>query len=290
MRRILVATDFSPRSERALLRASLLAREASAALVIVHAIDDDQPPPLLAAAQREAGAQLDAVARGMGDADGPSCETHVALGFPFQAIADASARFAADLVVMGPHRRQALQYMFVGTTVERTIRLSRKPVVMTNAVPAGPYQRVLVATDFSDCSVGAALAARQWGLVGRTGTAFVHAFDAPAQDMMLRSWTTMRQMKDYLAEEKTRASARLDALLDSIGARPARRFLLLNEISAGQTILACARDYRADLIVVGTHGRAGLGRILLGSVAEEVLSASEADVLVVPHSEAAEEA
>ncbi|MFN8515911.1 MAG: universal stress protein [Thermomicrobiales bacterium] len=56
---------------------------------------------------------------------------------------------------------------------------------------------------------------------------------------------------------------------------------LLREGAPASDIVAAAQEWQADLIVVGTHGRGGLGRLVLGSVAESVLRDAPCPVLVV---------
>lgn len=282
MNRILLATDFSTRSDRALRRAVLLARQISAEIVLVHVVDDDQPPKLIRVEECAAVNLLNDLAATLRETDRVHCESHVSCGEPFQAIADEAERTSADVIVMGPHRRQALRDVFIGTTIERTIRLSRRPVIMANAVPAGAYARVLVATDFSDCSARSVKDARKLGLIDHIDVLVLHAFDAPAQSMMMRSSTTIDRSKDYIAEEEARAAALLSKFVQELDLRPSRRFVQLIEVPVPEMIRNCVRKYKIDLVVIGTHGRAGPEKFLLGSVAEEVLRDCEADVLVVP--------
>ena len=84
MKRILVATDFSTRSDRALRRAVLLARQHSAEMTIVHVIDDDQPPQLLKAEERESGSLLRELAATVCEIDRVPCDARVAFGEPFR--------------------------------------------------------------------------------------------------------------------------------------------------------------------------------------------------------------
>jgi nucleotide-binding universal stress UspA family protein len=282
VKRILVATDFSTRSDRALRRAILLARALPATLDLVHAVDADQPEKLVRSQQRDATALLRVMTATMRKTDDVPCKAHVVLGEPFQAIADAAEEFDAELMVMGPYRRQILRDAFLGTTVERTIRRSRRPVIMANAVPAGTYTRVLVATDFSDCSAHAALVARDIGIFEHAQTVFLHAFDAPGQSMMLRAGKTMDQIKDHFSEAEQDAKNELSNFLDRIQFRPDDRLLQLTELSAAETIRQSAKMLQSDLILIGTQGRSAVGNLLLGSVAEEVLRNSAVDVLVVP--------
>jgi nucleotide-binding universal stress UspA family protein len=282
MNRILLATDFSTRSDRALRRATLLARQISAEISLIHVVDDDQPPRLIKVEERAARELLDDLAATLREADRVDCETQVICGEPFQAIADEAERADADVIVMGPHRRQVLRDVFIGTTVERTIRTSRCPIIMANAVPAGIYNRVLLATDFSDCSANAVKEARKLGLLDRFDVLVLHAFDAPAQSMMTRSSMTMEQSKEYIAEEQDRATGELLKFLQKVDLRPSRRFVQLIELPIPEMIRNCVREHKVDLVVIGTHGRTGPAKFFLGSVAEEVLRESDVDVLVVP--------
>jgi nucleotide-binding universal stress UspA family protein len=283
MKQILVATDFSTRADRALRRATLLAREAGAQLVLVHVVDEDLPPRLLEAERLEATALLQELAATVSFVDAVPCAARLTVGEPFQAISGLAEELDADLIIMGQHRRQALRDVFVGTTVERTIRESLRPLVMANAPPARPYERVLAATDFSEGSAFALGAAQELGFLERARQTFVvHAFDAPARSLMLRSSATARQIAEYIAEEKERARAELDQFLGQFGFKPDARVLELAEHSAAKAIGDCARAYDVDLLIVGTQGRTGAGRFFVGSVAEEVLRCARTDVLVVP--------
>jgi nucleotide-binding universal stress UspA family protein len=167
MKQILAATDFSTRADRALRRATLLAQEAGAQLVLVHVVDEDLPPRLLEAETLEATALLQELAATVTLVDAVPCAARLAVGEPFQAISALAEELDTDLIIMGQHRRQALRDVFVGTTVERTIRESLRPLIMANAPPTGPYERVLAATDFSEGSANAPHVAQNLGFFER---------------------------------------------------------------------------------------------------------------------------
>ena len=186
MKKLMVATDLSTRSDRALRRAALLARQFDAQLTIVHVIDDDLPRRLQKVAQRESEALLLDICDSTRAVDGVKCDILVELGDPFAMVLQSAQALKADLVVMGSHRRQILRDIFIGTTVERTIRESRRPVLMVNAMPAKPYERAILATDFSPVSVQAARAASRLRFLGARSVAVLHAYQAPAQGLSLR--------------------------------------------------------------------------------------------------------
>lgn len=283
MKRIAVATDFSTRSDRALRRATLLARDSGAELVLLHAVDDDQAVTMAQAQQRQASELLAELCATSRSVDGVDCSFRVVDGEAFLAIGAGVEAAEADLLVMGPHRRQALRDVFAGTTVERTIRFSRHPVIMANGVPAGSYRRILVATDLSDGSARAIAEAGRLGVFDRCEVLALYVYSAPAQTMMLRSsGMTTDQLKAYIAEERDRAATDLAAFVARIGFAPTRQLVELADVVPAATIHDCARVEDADLVVLGTSGRGGAARFLLGSVAEEVLRRATVDVLVVP--------
>lgn len=282
MKRILVATDFSERSDRAVRRATLLAKTSGASLSLVHVIDDDQPKRIIRAEKQAAEAVLKEQTRSLHEIDGLACASRIVLGDPFEGITQAAREDKADLLIIGPHRRQVLKDVFVGTTAERTIRASDRPVLMANGIPVGPYRHILVAVDLSECSGDAVHAVQNLGLEAKAAVSVLHVFDAPAAGLMVRASSTLDQIKDYLADEEERASGELAAFLKELNLKPVRRIMKHNESSVAHTICAAAREASADLIVVGTHGRTGIAKTLLGSVAEELLRSADRDILAVP--------
>ncbi len=152
IKQIMVATDFSERSDRALRRATLLARQFGATIALIHIVDDDQPRRTVDTEREEATTLLHQMAATLRDVDGVACEPRVLLASPFAGILKAAEEMRPDLLVIGPHRRQVLKDIFIGTTAERVIRLVGCPVLMVNAVPAGDYQHVMQTTDLSGSS------------------------------------------------------------------------------------------------------------------------------------------
>lgn len=279
---ILVATDFSSRSDRAIRRATLISRACKADLLLIHVVDDDLPSRIVRAEQEQATVLLDEQARSLRDVDGVDCRYRVALGVPYEAIVAVSEETDAELTVIGPHRRAALRDVFVGTTAERTIRTSRRPILMANGTPAGAYRHILVAVDLSDCSADAVRAVKRLGLAAGAAVSVVHVFDAPGTALLKRSAMTAEEIKDYVAGEEARAAGELATFLGGLGFSPIRRIVKLNETSTAAAICDAAREASADLIVVGTRGRTGVAKMLLGSVAEALLRVATCDVLAVP--------
>lgn len=282
MKRLLVATDFSARSDRAIRRATLLAKQFDAPLTLVHVVDDDQPRRIVEAQQSAALTLLRELAQTLRDVDDVKCDPQVVRGDAFAGIVTAGKQANADLQVIGPHRRQVLRDVFIGTTAERAIRTSARPTLMANAVPAGPYRHLLVAVDFSRNCRDAVQTLLELGLAAKTPVSVAHVFETPARSLMSRASLGPEEIKDYIDEERRHAAREMEAFLQDSRLAPARIIVEPSESSIGLTICNTAREVGADLIVAGTHGRTGILKLLLGSVAEEILTRSEVDVLAIP--------
>lgn len=285
MRNVMVATDFSERSDRALRRAMILARGADAGLVLVHVVDDDQPKRIVDTERGAAELMLREQVATFREMDGLPCEWRVVLADPFVGIVEAAREIGPDIVVIGPHRRHALMDVFVGTTAERTIRSVAAPVLMANAPPVGPYRHAMITTDLSEASAHAMARFEALGLAaaGQDMRASVlHVFDAPALGLVSTREMPRDQREAYLDEARRDAGAALGRFLNEHGMQASERILRTDETSTANGILSAAGEARADLVVLGTRGRSGLAKLLLGSVAEEVLRRADRDVLAIP--------
>jgi len=280
--RILAATDFSMRSQRALRRAGLLARDAGAELVLVHVVDDDQPQDLIAMERREAERILVEQVGAITEFRGVQCRPMVATGDPFDAILQTAADLRPDLIIMGAHRKQFLRDVFVGTTVERVIRTGPYPVLMVNSeATGGPYRTVLAPVDMSAPSANAIKVAQAVGLIGDAQVTLVHAFHPLAKAKMVMAGLDQASIDEYVAGQRRKAFDELAAFLiaHDLGGRGWSRHI--EEGRAFEVIARTADEMKPDLLVIGTHGRSGLMKLLLGSVAEEVLRSLSVDTLVV---------
>src|SRR6478672_9043842 len=99
--RIVAATDFSTRSNRALRQAGLLAKGAGSELDIVHVVDDDRPPQMLDMETRQAERILTEQIQVMAELGGIRCRPVVVVGDPFDGILRSAAAIKPELIVMG---------------------------------------------------------------------------------------------------------------------------------------------------------------------------------------------
>jgi nucleotide-binding universal stress UspA family protein len=141
-------------------------------------------------------------------------------------------------------------------------------------------QNVLIATDFSHCSN----AALNFGLqVAKAYNAQAHVvFVIPADQFLLAGAEAYVAARDAARRDLEQLQAELQRAHSHAEGEAYHLYLL--EGDAAQSILDFAQQKRVDLIVVGTHGRGGLGKALIGSVAERVFRQSPVPVLTLgPH-------
>lgn len=285
MKRILVATDFSPRSDRAIRRASLIAHGTGAALSLLHVVDSDRPDYLVSIDREAAERALAELSRTIHDIDGIPCSYAVALDDPFEGIVAFARVNQPRLLMIGPHRRQILRDAFLGTTAERVIRYSPLPVLMANGIPAGPYRHVMAATDLSAPSADAVGALGRLELASHAKFSLLQTIDLPEVGLMMRAPTPLQDIERHIEARKAAATEDLRAFARTLPLAPHHVEVLAEGGTTAATILQAAAASNVDLLVIGTRGQSGLSRLLLGSVAAAVLQAATIDVLVVPPSE-----
>jgi universal stress protein E len=279
---ILAATDFSPRSHLAIRRAGLLARETGAALALVHIVDDDQPRDLLQLEMREAERILHDQINAVPELPGTDARAVVIAGDAFDGILRTATTMAADLIVMGAHRKQLLQDIFIGTTIERVIRLGAYPVLMVNQQPAQQYRSMLAAIDLSEHSAAALQRAVSLGLIGDGSVTLMHAFFPYAKGMMVRSGLSQDSIDEYVRSERQLVMDELARFVVSNDLAVPGHSVRVAEGRPFDAIADAVKELRPDLLLMGTHGRSGLVRALLGSVTEEALRSLDVDILAVP--------
>lgn len=282
MTHFLVGTDFSTRSDRAVRRAVILAKSLKAELTLLHVVDDDQPRWRADAEIETANALLTKQVRGLEEVDSVTCHPKVALGDPFAAMIEAAGALDVDAMILGPHRRQVLRDVFVGTTAERIIRGAPCPVIMANAMASGAYGHVMFACDLSDMAATAIAAIRTLDLHRDAVITVLHIIDPPETHLMVRASIPVAEIEARLKEASAKARSDIAAAIKQHGLSGAAIEVRVSSGSIANSIAATAKDLRADLIIVATSGPSGLSRLMLGSVTESVLNRSDIDVLAVP--------
>jgi nucleotide-binding universal stress UspA family protein len=295
--RILVGIDFSAESETALAHALCVARHTGAEVVLGHAGNVPDPTPdipdtIRAAADRyrelasehlaDSRARLEEL-RQRHTGQGVELSHMMIDAFPDTGLAEAAAELRADLVVVGTHGRTGLRRFLLGSVAERVVRLTETAVMVARPpAPAAPYRRILVPTDFSPVAERAVEAAVALAAPG-AAIDLLHLWQLPA--LALGDWAPAPSLPATVEPLRAELADSARVLGDELLARHRTDRVALAYHHADEPpvpgIQVRLERGGYDLVVMGSHGRRGLRRWLLGSVAEATVRYSPCSVLVL---------
>ena len=139
------------------------------------------------------------------------------------------------------------------------------------------FKRIVCATDFSDTAEAAWEIACELARIHRAQLVLVHVFvELPVYPEV--AVTTIQRVWE---EQRSWVEQRLAERVEAATARGLTARYRLRTGTAPEDIARTATDEAADLVVVGTHGRTGINRLVIGSVAERVLRIAPCPVLTV---------
>jgi len=277
--RILVATDFSPRSQRAVRRAGILAAQSRGTVILMHAVDGPDCPGT-AQDIREARLMTIEQIAVVPELYRVACEPLVVRGRPSTAIRNAAAAHGADLIVAGS--RCGAPRLDPRRTIGRLMRDAPCPILFVRRKAAVPYARILVPVDLSDASERALQSTVSLGLADRAHVTVLHAFTAPGKSRLYASGISRGQVNGYVEGCRSSSAKDVEMFLSGTDITDRRWTRQVEEGAPREVIPRIAEDGLADLLVIGSHARTRLGKALLGSVTEDVVFAAGPDVLVVP--------
>jgi nucleotide-binding universal stress UspA family protein len=279
--KILCPTDFSEGSQQAVRVATRLAIEANAELVLLHAwfvpplsysMEVPFPPNVVQDIVDDAQRGLDAAVREVIAAGAKNTTGRLLTGTPWHEIVSELEKQAYDLCVIGTHGRTGLSRILLGSVAEKVIRHSPCSVLAIRPDSAvASFKHVLVPTDFSDSATHALdLAAKVVALDG--AITLLHVLELPIA-------YSGEIAPDFAQDLDKKAAA---ALAASAARVTSARVTTRSRIGypGAQTLSTVEHDPSIDLVVMGSHGRTGLKRALLGSVAEKVVRHARCPVLV----------
>jgi nucleotide-binding universal stress UspA family protein len=289
-RSILVAADFSGQSRAAFDVACSLADEKQSRLNVLHVVepmpgaewpgsfgevytmplDDEGRIPVVALQEKLRGSY----------APNRPIDTsyHVGEGIVADEILREAQAVGAELIVMGTHGRTGLRRLLAGSVAEAVLRRARCPVLALHSpepvAAARAIAVILHPTDLSESSEPALRAAR-WLACDR-GARLVLLYVTPPPLLAEGSMNITLDDPQVYGAALDAMRRRLDGpdLEQSIETRTGQG-------DAAREILRTAHEISSDLIVMGTHGRTSVWRLLMGSVAEAVLRRASCPVLVL---------
>ncbi len=283
--KILLSTDGSEYSEGAVREAIRLAKKCSSRLTAITVVDTNPEfaalaPQIVEKKAKSARTNLDAVLSRAGK-EGVACETVIREGEEsYRYIVEEALKNKCTMIAMGRRGRTGLTRLMMGSVTARVVGLAPCNVLVVPKAAHMEFKGIVVATDGSKYS--AAAASEAIGLAKRNGSQLTVISVVPSElttptdvDFTLTQREHIVQKEMHEAEKNARA-VKEAAQKEGVAVKA---FVLSGK--PADAIIETARDRNADLIVVGSHGRTGLEKLLMGSVAERVIVLSSCPVLVV---------
>ncbi|QSG06328.1 universal stress protein [Halapricum desulfuricans] len=208
-----------------------------------------------------------------------SAERAVRTGVPHRAILRYATERGIDLVVMGSHGRTGVDRYLLGSVTERVVRLSDVPVLTVKAADDGgityPYTDILVPTDGSACAEAAIDPAVD---IARAYDARLHALSV-VETVSMGVDIGSAEVFDALEASARSAVETVETRAEQASVPAIETAVLHGTPYRG--IRSYVEDHDVGLVAMGTHGRTGVGRYLLGSVTERTVRTSPVPVLTV---------
>jgi len=289
---ILFPTDFSSVAEGAFAHAAHLALQYDATIHVFNVVaptDDEENPmdflpvePVEGEAVDSATAQrveVKTATQERGTVSVVYAQTDSAS--PAKAIVDHATEHDVDLVVMGTHGRKGVDRLLSGSVAEDVVRQAPCPVFTVPASEDDPVpptiDRVLAPVDLSE----------QSRLVVDHAAGLSEAYTAPldllhvVEEAAYPTVYGIDPLTPSLPGVRDRAREALETLAARVEQRPEPVNMHVRAGYAARDIVEFAEEHAADLIVMATHGRSGLERFLIGSVAEKVVRRSPCPVFTL---------
>jgi nucleotide-binding universal stress UspA family protein len=285
---ILALTDFSPPAEQALERAALLARAAPAPLQLLHVLPGATlrelrawlpgKPQLGQRILEEARTRVQREASGLKALHGVDVDAACLEGHVLDETATMAEQLDVSMLVLGARGAGFLRQLVLGSTAERLLRRTARPLLVVRQPAHETYRRVLVALDFSPWSAAALMLARC--IAPRAHLLLFHAWQVPFIDKLHFAGVDAGTIEIYRQHTRAEATQHVHAAAAAAGLAPDAWQSCIAEGDASLRMVELEQLHACDLVVLGKHGRSATQELLLGSTTKHVLAEGRCDVLV----------
>ncbi len=294
--KVLLGIDSSAASQHAVAEVTNRPWLADTVFTVINVVDVyglTRLPVLVEEGRRLGLALVHAAAEKLSRA-GCKANAEVLLGTPRREIAEYAKRWNADLVMVGSHGQGAIARFLMGSVAQGVLHTAPCSVEIVRAsasstVPSSHAMKILLATDGSEFSTAAvkSVASRPWPAGSEIRLLSIEELPAILPNQMTAS--SLSAMYPASLLEELLECARTHAREAVENARTILRGSSLRVLDGGANplgdarvlILDEAKEWKADLIVLGSHGRRGLDRLLMGSVSESVALHAHCSVEVI---------
>jgi nucleotide-binding universal stress UspA family protein len=266
MEKLMVATDGSEYSGSAIREAINLAKICSSKLYAVSVVKtnpefEDLVPQVIEKLEKEAREYLESV-RNKASREGIDCEIIVNRGEePYQNIIDEATRNHVNMIIVGTHGRTGLKRLMMGSVTAKVVGHAPCNVLVVPLDAKVDCRNILVATDGS---IYSEIASRDAVSIAKLSGGCLFALSTAKSEENL---PVAKESVNAVKELAEREGVKVETL--TLKGEPY------------EIIVKTAEQRNAGLIVVGSHGRTGVERLLMGSVTERVIGHSRTAVLVV---------
>jgi nucleotide-binding universal stress UspA family protein len=212
-------------------------------------------------------------AQALAEKAGKAIKTACLVGLPHEEIVKLAESENRDLIVMGVKGQGLLKRILLGSVTRRVIGFTKRDVMVVPPQAGLGWEKLLLATDGSENSQPAGNRALELALAYGAELRVLSIPEAPggtaktAGEML----TKLRELREVMLEE-------IRAQAEALGIKIQ---CVIGQGPPAKTIVDYARKESVNLIVLGSHGRTGLTRLLMGSVTERVIGLAPCPVLVV---------
>jgi len=282
---LLLATDGSEFSEGAVGEAIKLAKKCSNRLTAISVIETNPEleaiaPQVTEKAEKSAREHLEAV-QARAKKEDVECNIIIRTGEDsYKYIVDEAVKNKITMIVMGRRGRSGLKRLMIGSVTTRVIGHAPCNVLVVPKAAKLEFRNILVATDGSNYSAVAATEAI--GLAKQNNSALTVISVIPSELVTPMDIDFTVNQREFIAEKEMH-EAEKNAKAVKEAAEKEGVFVKAYILSGkpADAIIETAREKKADLIVLGSHGRTGLEKLLMGSVAERVIVLAACPVMVV---------
>lgn len=281
LERILVALDFSDASESVIETAVDLAKVFQSKVIPIHILPSVKGNEKAASLLQQAAQQrLDSVVERLKQEGVDTNQPILSFGAPHRSIVQAALDLNPNLILLGSGENRKTEKFQLGTTTERIIQQSEKPIFVVKEETSLNVQQILCPVDFSTTSKRALTNA----------ITLAHRFKAELTILSvceLQGPNWFKSEEDSEKENEDRCAAykvRFDEFLQQFNLAGLSWSKEMRKGDPAEEILNSISSKMADLLVMGTAGRTGLSRFLIGSVTKKVIREVPCSFLVL-HSE-----
>lgn len=281
---ILVPFDGSEGAAEVLHHASEIAHWADATIHVLYVADTNRDSVTVVEGQTvdalaQAGEDIVEEATKTLDSLGIPSKTDVVQGNPAPTIVEYAERYDHDLVVMPTHGREGLSRYLIGSVSEKVVRLSSVPVLTIRMQPdeqlTFPYEDILIPTDGSPAATHAAEHLVRLAAALDATVHVLSVVDDSALDPDVRSAVTGKESEQAATDaiETVVSDAETHGVTDTVRH--------IEHGTPAEEILDCIKSDDIHAVGMGTTGKRGTDRILLGSVAEKTVRSAPVPVMTV---------